>query len=67
MFLFSFHMKHLWLPLSRVRVYIRSEQKYSKTTSKHVNQWLKRYIALNRAVPVPQYQIDALVNVAKVI
>lgn len=47
--------------------YICSEQKYSKTTSKHVNEWLKRYVALNRAVPVPQYQIDALVNVAKVV
>lgn len=47
--------------------YIRSEEKYSKTISKHVNQWLTKYAALNRAVLVPQYQIDALVSVVKVI
>jgi hypothetical protein len=47
--------------------YIRSEAKYSMTTSKHVNSWLRKNAALNRVVTVPQYQIDALVSVAKVV
>ena len=36
--------------------WVRSETKYSKTTSKHVNKWLA---GLN-AETVPQAQIDAL-------
>ena len=52
--------------------YMRTEEKYSKTTTKHINQWFQRavrsgpYRAFN-PVTVPQYQIDALVNVVKVI
>ena len=51
--------------------YMRTEEKYSKTTTKHINQWFQRavrsgpYRAFN-PVTVPQYQIDALVNVVKV-
>lgn len=37
--------------------YIRSEQKYSRTTTKHVNQWLQ---GVTSAETVPQAQIDAL-------
>jgi hypothetical protein len=39
--------------------WMRSSQKYSVTTSKHVNKWLSTL----DAVTVPQKQIDALMQV----
>jgi hypothetical protein len=38
--------------------YLRTAQKWSKTTTKHINQWLKGAIA----VEVPQSEIEALVD-----
>ena len=38
--------------------YFRTEQKYSVTTSKHINQWLEG----RPAKSVPQTTIDALVK-----
>lgn len=55
------------------RGYIRSEEKYSKTTTKHVNQWLDKQGIISPqnvsyhhrtgdVTQVPQYQIDALIS-----
>lgn len=38
--------------------YLRTEQKYSVTTSKHINQWLDGV----NAKTVPQSEIDALTD-----
>ena len=38
--------------------YVRTEQKYSVTTSKHITQWLDGV----NAKTVPQSEIDALTN-----
>ena len=48
--------------------YMRTEEKYSRTTSKHITNWLRRATGQGNypALSVPQYQIDALVNVVKV-
>ena len=36
--------------------YVRTEKKWSTTTSKHINQWLDGF----DATPVPQSELDAL-------
>ena len=38
--------------------FVRTEKKWSRTTSKHINQWLDGATARE----VPQSEIDALVN-----
>lgn len=42
------------------RGYVRTAQKFSKTTTKHINQWLG---SVNAEV-IPQSEIEALVDVA---
>jgi hypothetical protein len=41
--------------------YMRTATKYSKTTSKHITQWLARHGA-HEVATAPQSEIDALTN-----
>ena len=41
--------------------FIRTEDKFSRTTSSHINKWLKRHGA-NLALPVPQSTFALLTN-----
>ena len=40
--------------------YYRTETKYSKTTSRHINNWLKDRNALEKATDKPQQFFDEL-------
>ena len=42
--------------------YIRTEEHYSRTTSRHISQWLRECNALDSTDTVPQAVLDALAD-----
>lgn len=45
--------------------YIRTEEFFSKATSKHINNWLRDNGALDRAMKIPQKGMEELISRAR--